>query len=503
MSQSSTFDRRRRTIGLFGSPICALLVFMTPIPDLTLAAHKLLALMVFIALWWITEPIPLPITALLGPTLAVVIGIAPASTAFSAFANPLIFLFMGGFMLATAMMHHHLDKRFAFWLLSYRWVGSNPKRILLAMGLATALCSGWISNTATTAMMFPIALGLLTAIKEMFAAEGKHLDLHNNKYATGLMLMTAYAASIGGSLTPIGSAPNMVVLGFLSEMSQTYVSFFDWMIWGSISSILYFIVAYVVLLRMYPLEVSEIAGANEFIAERRASLGKWTRAQKNTLAAFTVAILLWVMPGILSLVLEPGNPLIKLYNRLFPEAVAAMAGGLLLFLLPVNFKERQFTLSWREASKGIEWGTLLLFGGGLSMGTMMYITGLSTWFGNLIINALGGNPSEVALIAVFAVLSLFLSELTSHTAATNMVCPLGITAAMSAGFNPVPVAVAIALASSLGFMLPVSTPPNAIVYASGYIPITKMIKTGVYIDIIGIACITIPLVIYVVKWVIA
>lgn len=503
MSHTSAFDRRRRTIGLFGAPICALLVFLTPMPDLSLAAHKLLALMTLVALWWITEPLPLPVTALLGPTLAVVIGIVPASTAFSAFANPLIFLFMGGFMLATAMMHHHLDKRFAFWLLSRRWVGSNPKKILLAMGLATALCSGWVSNTATTAMMFPIALGLLGAIKEMFAAQGKMLDLHTSKYATGIMLMTAYAASIGGSLTPIGAPPNLIIVGFLSEMSHIYVSFFDWMVWGAVSTILYFIIAYVVLVRMYPLEVSEIAGADEFIAARRQELGTWTRAQKNTLIAFIVAIVLWVTPGIMSIVLEPGSPMIKLYNRLFPEAVAALVGALALFLLPVNFKERQFTLSWKEAAKGIEWGTLLLFGGGLSMGTMMYATGLSTWFGTLIIDALGGNPSEVALIAVFAVMSLLMSELTSHTAATNMVGPLGITAAMAAGFNPVPVAVAIALASSLGFMLPVSTPPNAIVYASGYIPITKMIKTGVYIDIIGIACVTIPLAIYVVKWVIS
>lgn len=261
-------------------------------PDLSLAAHKLLALMTLVALWWITEPLPLPVTALLGPTLAVVIGIVPASTAFSAFANPLIFLFMGGFMLATAMMHHHLDKRFAFWLLSRRWVGSNPKKILLAMGLATALCSGWVSNTATTAMMFPIALGLLGAIKEMFAAQGKILDLHTSKYATGIMLMTAYAASIGGSLTPIGAPPNLIIVGFLSEMSHIYVSFFDWMVWGAVSTILYFIIAYVVLARMYPLEVSEIAGADEFIAARRQELGKWTRAQKNTLIAFIVAIVL-------------------------------------------------------------------------------------------------------------------------------------------------------------------------------------------------------------------
>ena len=173
----------------------------------------------------------------------------------------------------------------------------------------------------------------------------------------------------------------------------------------------------------------------------------------------------------------------------------------LLFLLPVNFKERQFTLKWSEAMQGIEWGTLILFGGGLAMGGMMYKTGLSQWVGDLIVSSMGGAPSEVAMVAIFSVMALLLSELTSHTAATNMIGPLAITAAISAGISPVPVSVGIALSASLGFMLPVSTPPNAIVYASGYIPITKMIKTGVYIDFIGIACVTIPLAIYFVNWI--
>ena len=158
------FDRKRRTIGLFGGPILALLVFLTPIAGLTVPAHKLLAIMVLVAIWWITEPVPIPVTSLIGPTLAVVTGVVPVGTAFAAFANPMIFLFMGGFILAKAMMTHGLDKRFAYWLLSRSWVGSNPKRIFLAVGLAAALCSGWVSNTATAAMMFPICLGLLTSM---------------------------------------------------------------------------------------------------------------------------------------------------------------------------------------------------------------------------------------------------------------------------------------------------------------------------------------------------
>ena len=492
------FDKRRRTFGLVVAPILAAAVMLTPIDALTLEAHKLLAIMVLVALWWITEPVPIPVTSLLGPTLAVITGAIPAGAAFSAFSNPMIFLFMGGFILAKAMMMHGLDKRFAYWLLSRSWVGSSPRRIFLAIGLATALCSGWVSNTATAAMMFPICLGLLNSIKDMMAANGREIELSEYKYATGLMLMTAYSASIGGVLTPIGTPPNLIMLGFLDSIG-THISFFEWMIWGSVAMVIYFAIAYVVLSKIFPADVDRIDGAEEFILARIAELGKWTRAQKNTLLAFSVAVALWIIPGFLNMILGETSEILKTYNQLFPEAIAAMVGALLLFLLPVNFNKREFTITWKEASAGIEWGTLILFGGGLAMGGMMYKTGLSQWIGNLIVEAMGGAVSQVVLVAVFSVLALLLSELTSHTAATNMIGPLAITIAVSAGLSPVPVSVGIALSASLGFMLPVSTPPNAIVYASGYVPITKMITTGVYIDFIGIAFVTIPIAIWLVE----
>ena len=496
------FDSRRRRIGMVCGPICALLVFLSPIDGLSLEAHKLLAIMTLVALWWITEPIPIPVTSLLGPTLAVVTGVVPAAAAFAPFANPMIFLFMGGFMLATAMMIHGLDKRFAFGLLSMSWVGSNPRRIFLAVGLAAMLCSGWISNTATAAMMFPMVIGLLEAIKEMFAANGKIIYLHKYKYATGLMLMTAYAASIGGVLTPIGTPPNLIMLGFLDQMADIQISFFEWMIWGAVAMVIYFIIAYLVLTKMFPADVQRIEGAEKLIAQKLSELGPWTRGQKNTLIAFLTAVVLWVLPGFMGMVLDPSSEILKMYNRIFPESVVAMVAGLMLFLLPVNWKDRKFTLEWKEAIQGIEWGTLILFGGGLAMGGMMYKTGLSQWIGDQIVSCMGGEPSLLVMTLVFCVMSLIMSELTSHTAATNMIGPLGITAALSAGFSPVPIAVGIALSASLGFMLPVSTPPNAIVYASGYVPITKMIKTGVYIDFIGIFCVTIPIVLYLVTWII-
>jgi len=502
VNPDSKFDRRRRIIGAICGPICALIVWTMPIAGLSPEAHHLLAIVTLVALWWITEPIPIPVTSLIGPSLCVVLGVVKMKEAFAAFANPMIFLFMGGFIIAKAMMVNGLDKRIAYGIMSMRWVGDSPRKIFFAIGLACMLCSGWISNTATAAMMFPIALGLLEAIREMMAQHGKEIDLRSYKYATGLMLMTAYACSIGGVLTPIGTPPNIIMLGFLDELANIHISFFDWMIWGFVAMICYFVITYVILSRMFPPDVDHIEGAHEMIEEKRKALGKWTRAQKNTLGAFIVAVILWVTPGVISMVYGTDSPILKEYNRLFPEAIAAMIGALLLFFLPVDRHWTKMTLQWKDAVAGVEWGTLLLFGGGLAMGGMMYATGLSGWIGEQIINIMGGEPSQLILVAVFCVMSLLLSELTSHTAATNMIGPLAIGAAMSAGFSPVPVAVGVALSASLGFMLPVSTPPNAIVYASGYIPITKMIKTGVFIDFIGIAIVTIPIVLYLVSMIV-
>ena len=501
MEQVSGFDKKRHIIGAIVGPICALLVWLLPIAGLDAAQHKLLAIMSLVAIWWITEPVPIPVTSLLGPLLCVLCGVADMKTSFSSFANPMIFLFMGGFLIAKGMMVNGLDKRIAYGIMSMRWVGDSPRRIFLAMGCACMFCSGWISNTATAAMMFPIALGLLEAIREMMAANGTKIDLKNYKFATGLMLMTAYACSIGGVLTPIGTPPNIIMLGFLREMAPQAptVSFFEWMIWGAVAMVAYFAVTYVVLWKMFPAEVKHIDGASDFIRKHKEELGPWTWAQRNTLIAFLIAVVLWVTPGILSVIFGGDSDIVKTYNTYIPEELAAMVGGLLLFFLPVNLKKGEMTMSWKQGVEGIEWGTLLLFGGGLAMGSMMYTTGLSAWVGEGLKDILGGHPNEWLFVGLFCVTALVLSELTSHTAATNLLAPIAIGTAISLGFSPIPVAIGIALSSSLGFMMPVSTPPNAIVYASGYVPLTKMIKSGVIIDLIGILLITIPVVMLLVK----
>lgn len=498
----STEQIRKMTGAILG-PLCAIILWLMPIDGLSEQAHHLLAVMSLVAIWWITEPIAIPLTSLFGPTLCVILGIVPLKDAYEQFANPMIFLFMGGFLLAKGMMVNGLDKRIAYGIMSMKWVGDSPRRIFLAIGLACILCSGWVSNTATAAMMFPISLGLLEAIREMMAENGKTIDLKNYKYATGLMLMTAYACSIGGVMTPIGTPPNIIMIGFLQELAPQApeISFFQWMIWGTVAMILYFIIASVVLWRLFPADVDHIKGAKEFIQKSVDSLGEWTRAQKNTMIAFSTAFVLWVAPSVLGIMYDVDSDVMKFYDSHFPEAIAAMIGGLLLFFLPVNLKTGQMTMTWKDGVEGIEWGTLLLFGGGLAMGSMMYDTGLSAWIGNGLKEALGNNPSEWLFVGVFCVTALIMSELTSHTASTNLMAPIAIGAALSLGFSPIPVAIGIALASSLGFMMPVSTPPNAIVYASGYVPITKMIKSGFIIDLIGIFLVTIPVLMLLVKYV--
>ena len=503
MKSDITFDGMRHATGAVLGPLSMVLICLITIPGMEPAQQKLLAVMAWTAIWWICEPVPIPVTSLLGPTLCVLMDIAPMKEVFSAFANPMIFLFMGGFMLAKAMMVNGLDKRIAYGIMSMKLVGDSPKRIFMAMGVACMLCSGWISNTATAAMMFPISLGLLEAIREMMATNGKVIDLKNYKYATGLMLMTAYACSIGGVLTPIGTPPNLIMMGFLETLAPgaPSISFFDWMIWGFVAMAGYFVIAYAVLWRMFPADVKRIEGAHEFIEKHRKALGKWNRAQVNTMIAFLVAVAMWVAPGILSMILGSKSEIVKAFTEYMPEELVAMVAGLLLFLLPVDIKQGKMTMTWRDGVEGIEWGTLLLFGGGLAMGSLMYTTGLSTWVGAGLRELMGGNPSELVFVVVFSVAGLLISELTSHTAATNLLAPIVISTALSLGLSPIPVAVGLALASSLGFMMPVSTPPNAIVYASGYIPITKMIKSGALIDLFGIMVVTVPVILLIVKWV--
>jgi sodium-dependent dicarboxylate transporter 2/3/5 len=508
------FERGRRIAGSIGAPLAFALVHFLLLrgTGLTPEGRTLSAILAAVSVLWVSEALPLPVTALLGAVLCVALGVAPAKTVLGYFADPIVFLFIGSFMLARAMTLHGLDRRIALRFLATPWVGASPGRTLAAVGIVTAFISMWVSNTATTAMMLPIALGVLAALHRVRVANGLargEMDARAWPFATGMMLMVAYAASIGGIGTPVGSPPNLIGIGLIQRAAGVQIPFFRWMALMVPILLVMLPALFFLLYWMHrdnrspssgtPGEAGGTAdrpraGSGEglsptpslsgYISAERHRLGPWTPGQINTLIAFAVAITLWVLPGILALpVFGSVAPAVKWLNTRVPESVAALTAALLLFALPTNLRNGEFTLTWPEAAK-IDWGTILLFGGGLSLGTLMFETGVARALGEAI-TARTGASSLWTLTALSIAIGIFLSETTSNTASANMVIPVAIALAQTAGVSPIPPALGACLGASFGFMLPVSTPPNAIAYGSGLVPIPRMIRAGVVFDLLG------------------
>ena len=473
------FERTRRFVGLMLAPLVFTILILLPMPALKPEAHRLAAVMASVIVLWISEALPMPVTALIGAAACVVLRVAPAKDVFAPFADPLMFLFIGSFILARAIFLHHLDRRLAFGVLSLRWVGARPGRILFTFGAVTAFISAWISNTATTAMMFAIGMSILAFLFENEREGGSQI---NRRYATGLMLMTSFAASIGGLATPIGTPPNVIGLGFIRQLLGVEFSFFKWSMIGAPVVIVLFLYLAFYLNVLCRAGVREIAGSSEMLQREKARLGQWTRGQKSTLIAFMVTVALWVVPGLIALVAGDTSPTYQSINRSIPEGVAAVIGAMLLFLLPGNNGARAIT--WEEAVK-IDWGVVLLYGGGFALGVLSFQTGLAEAVGRGLTGLL---PISGGLGLLFAstVVATLMSEATSNTASANMVVPVVISIAKAAGADPLEPALGATFGASLGFMLPVSTPCNAIVYGSGYVPLSRMIRYGILLDIVGI-----------------
>jgi sodium-dependent dicarboxylate transporter 2/3/5 len=295
------------------------------------------------------------------------------------------------------------------------------------------------------------------------------------------MLILAWASSIGGIMTPVGSAPNLIALGQLAKLAGARVPFFSWMAVAVPIAVAMLALMVAYLRWVLPPDVDAGPAASARIAAERASLGPMSRAERNVVVAFSLTVAGWVLPGLLSIALGPDAPLVATLARVLPEPVVAVLGASLLFVLPVDFAKRRFTLTWEEASR-IDWGTLLLFGGGLALGGAMFRTGLAEWLGQSLVTATGSD-SLAALTCLFCWVAIVLSEATSNTATATMLLPLAIASATAAGVSPIPPAIATALGASMSSMLPVSTPPNAIVYGSGQIPILSMARHGAVIDL--------------------
>jgi sodium-dependent dicarboxylate transporter 2/3/5 len=473
------FNRRRRTAGLFAAPVIFLIVLFVPMGALSVPAQRMAAIMALVVTLWLTEALPLAVTAILGPCLAVIMGIASGRQALAPFADPIIFLFIGGFMLAQAMFVHGLDRRIAYSALAMPGVGNSAFRILFVYGAVCTALSMWISNTATTAMMFPIGLSIVAHMMRTSHTQPNEV----RRFALAMMLITAFGPSIGGMGTPVGTPPNLIGIGMLEKIVGTRVSFFQWMAIGvPIVTVLFlYLVTQFYWRSVRGLQVA--AGSTEMVQQELRRLGKQTVGQRNVLIAFAITILLWIAPGLFAIAGVGESTFARGYATAMPEGVAAMIGATLLFLLPVDWRERRFTLSWDEAVK-IDWGITLLYGGGLALGELAFTTGLAQALGEGITGWLPSH-SSFALTVLFTGAAIVVSEAASNTASANMIIPIAIAVSQAAGVRPIEPVLGATLGASMGFMMPVSTAPNAIVYSSGYVPITQMMRHGVFLDVVG------------------
>ncbi|WP_457635407.1 SLC13 family permease [Persephonella sp.] len=474
-------EKLRREIGLFLAPVLAALVYIAPM-DLPKDAHIVFSIMVFCIVFWLTEVVPLSITALLGVTSAVVLGVVSVKEAFLSLGHPVILLFIGSFLIAQAMTKHGLDKRFALNLLSKDFFLKSPIRLIAGFSIIAFILSMWVSNTATTAMLLPLILGIIHMLKNKKIVE-------TGKFATFVLLAVAYSASIGGATTLIGTPTNLIGAGFLKDEGYD-VDFLKWFLLAApitfltYVSLLFYIKFHI---RNFSIDYEKI---KSLIKEEKRKLPKISIAERNTIFVFFLAAFLWILPGLANLV---GNK--ELYAFLkahIPEAVVALIAGILLFLLPS--RKGEGTLTAKDL-KELDWDTILLFGGGIALGKLIIKTGLAEYIGKQVAGVI--SPELLVLFIFVLVISMvFLTEISSNTATVLTFAPIliGILKQLNLEiFYPV---FGIIIAASFAFMLPIATPPNAIIYGSRHVPIGKMVKVGFFMNIIGSVIITIFILIY-------
>lgn len=500
------FERRRQSVGLLAAPLVFVALLLAPLPGLTPEAHRLAAVLMACVTLWLTEAIPLAVTGLLGVALAVLLGVDSAKEALLPFSDHLVFLLIGGFILAEAIFAHGLNRRFAFGVLSLPWVGANPRRLLVAYTSITAAISMWVSNTATTALMLPVGLSVLAFLRRAERQRGAG-DAPTGAatesaapgggsafraYATALMLATAFGASLGGLGTPVGSPTNLIGLGFLKEATGTSVTFFQWMALAVPIMVLLLGWTLWTLQRGGAPLPREIPGGRDFLLREKSALGRITRGEINVLAIFGGTVVLWLLPGVLALFggMGAGTPA-RLFSERLPEGLVAIFGASALFLVPISLRERRFTLTWAEARR-IDWGAILLLASGMALGRLCDRTGLARAVGE---GLAAGLPADapVLLLAMSTLAAVIISEATSNMASATMLVPLVISIARGAGIDPTLPALGATIGASLGFMLPVSTAPNAMAYGTGLVPISRMVRYGILLDVAGVVVVTLVL----------
>lgn len=454
---------------LAGPALFVMILFFFRPEGLSESGLAVLACTSWIAVWWITEVVPIPVTSLLPIILFPLTGALSISETTASYGHHLIFLYIGGFILAMAIEKWNLHKRIALNVI--RLVGSDSQRIVLGFMLATAFLSMWISNTATSVMMLPIGMAI---VMQLQSVDGK-----NEGFGKALMLGIAYSASIGGMATLIGTPPNLVLAGVVQEYYGFEIVFSRWMLLACPLSLLLLLICWKYLTR-FAFRLDRLPGkqSGDEIREQLRKLGKLAFEEKAVLMVFVVTALLWITRSFLLSALLPG----------LDDTIIAIVAALILFILPAKKEKR--ILNWETAVK-IPWGIVLLFGGGLAIAAGFQSTGLAVWIGSQM-SALQG-LSLLAVLFVVVGLVNFLTEVTSNTATTSMILPILAPVAIAIGVNPLLLMVGAALAASCAFMLPVATPPNAVVFGSGYLKMSDMVRTGFVLNVISVVIIALYL----------
>jgi sodium-dependent dicarboxylate transporter 2/3/5 len=469
---ADTTSSLRQQIGLLGGIAVFVLMSFAPAPDgLDPAAWRTAAVGALMAVWWITEAIPIAATALVPLVAFPLLEITPIREAAAPYANPLIFLFMGGFLIAVAMQRWNLHRRIALTIV--RVVGVKPTSIVIGFIIASAFLSMWVSNTATALMMLPIGLSVIRLTQDAVSDD----QAAPVRFGLVLVLSIAYACNIGGIGTLVGTPPNAFLAGFMLETYDVEIGFAQWMMVGLPLVLVALPIMYYLLTWIYPIEITEIPGGKALINRQIEQLGPMSDAERKVALVFGATALLWITRPLLSDVV-PG----------LSDAGIAMTAGLVLFLVPTHTERGAHLLNWEEA-EDLPWGVLILFGGGLSLADAISSTGLATWIGQGV-SSYGSWP--VLLIVLLSVATIvMLTEITSNTATSAAFLPILASAAIGIGQNPFLLVIPAAIGASCAFMLPVATPPNAIVYGSGYISIPQMSRAGIWMNVTSIVLITV------------
>ncbi|MFC2187037.1 SLC13 family permease [Fulvivirgaceae bacterium LMO-SS25] len=470
LNTSSEFSISK-AIGLIAGPLVFIFLLNTAAPDgLNPEAWKVIALATWMVAWWITEAMPLPVTALLPMIVLPMLGIFSQEEASTPYASPIVFLFMGGFLIALAMEKQNLHSRIALNLI--RVIGTNPNGIILGFMVATAFLSMWISNTATAVMMLPIAMSVVKLLSERIVEENQ-IGVKN--FSLVLLLSIAYAANIGGTATIIGTPPNVVMVGYLNQFYDYDLAFGKYLLVGIPAAVAMLAITYLLLTKiLYPNKIKGQKDTGELVTSKLLALGKISRAEWLVAIIFVLTASAWIFRS-------PINNMIG--SNFLNDTLIAMAGGILMFIVPVNFKKGEFIMDW-SATKELPWGILLLFGGGLTLAKAMEVTGIIQSVGE----AVSGNSQWQLWLLLLALTSimLFMTELMSNVALCVIFLPVVLGIADGLNIPPLMLAIPVTLASSYAFMMPVSTPPNAIVYSSGFISMKQMVKAGFILNLISI-----------------